>query len=190
MRRMALMWDPESERLTDAEVETEPARLRLAVDEQAGNRVQLVADVGPDRPDLGVVAEPRADVVAQIVEVEVPRLRPDVAAIEEEHRPEVPPHRHADLGREVHEAVATDREPRPGEGRDVLASPAAQVGCAAEEVTLVEGDADLDGGELVAGHRAADRIDRTGSGTDGEHGRPDGAIGAALAGDLVVVVVP
>ena len=62
----------ESEGLADAEVEPEPAGLRLAIDHQPGNRVQLIAEIGAERADRRVVANARTDVVAQIVEIEVP----------------------------------------------------------------------------------------------------------------------
>src|SRR5262245_65061244 len=40
-----------SERLADAEVDPPSARLRLAVDDQPGNRVELIAPVETDRTD-------------------------------------------------------------------------------------------------------------------------------------------
>ena len=62
------------ERLADAEVEAEGARLLLAVDHQARE-----SDSAGSRRRRGsgrsvFVAKPRADVVAQVVQVEVPRL--------------------------------------------------------------------------------------------------------------------
>ena len=52
--------DLTSERLTDAEVHAPAPLLRLAVDEQALDRIQLVADVEARRTDRRQVAEARA----------------------------------------------------------------------------------------------------------------------------------
>ena len=83
--------------------------LLFAVHEQARNRVELPADVEANGTDRRVVAQTRPHVVAQVVQVEVPRVGPDVAAVEEQHGGEVADEREPDLGREVHEAVAADR---------------------------------------------------------------------------------
>ena len=60
-----------SERLSNAEVDADAALLRFAVDQQAFDRVELVADVEARRPDGRLVAEARTNGVAQIAEVEV-----------------------------------------------------------------------------------------------------------------------
>ena len=50
------------------------AALRRCVDEQARDRIQLVADVHADGPDRRVVAQPRPDVVAKIVQSQIRQL--------------------------------------------------------------------------------------------------------------------
>jgi hypothetical protein len=45
-------------RTTADEVHPEVARLRLAVHEQTRNRIQLIAEVDPNRSDLGVARSP------------------------------------------------------------------------------------------------------------------------------------
>ena len=61
-----------SEGLPDAEVHAEAPLLRLAVDEQPLDRIQLIADVEARRTDRRLVAEPGPDGVSQIAEVDVP----------------------------------------------------------------------------------------------------------------------
>ena len=58
--------------------------LGLAVDEQPGDRIELVAEIDADRADRRQVAQARTDVVAQVVQVEVPRVVPDVAGVGEQ----------------------------------------------------------------------------------------------------------
>src|SRR3954452_17574766 len=85
------------ERLADGEVEPVVPRLGLPVDQQTRNRVQLEAHVGADRTDGGEIADAGTDVVAQVAQVQVPGVVPDVARIGEEDRAQVAPHRRAQL---------------------------------------------------------------------------------------------
>src|ERR1051326_1663725 len=126
-----------SEGLPDGEVEPELPGLGFTVDDQARNRIQLVAEVRPQRSDWRHVAETRADVVAQLIEIEVPRVLPDVAGVGEEHRAEAAAQRHAQLGRALEHRVAADREPGE-ERRDFESPPAAQARGAAEEIAAEE----------------------------------------------------
>src|SRR5262249_5180358 len=66
-----------------------PPRLRLAVDLQSRNRIQLPAEVEADRPDGRLIAQPRSDGVPQVAKVESHRVRPDVATVEEQHHTEI-----------------------------------------------------------------------------------------------------
>ena len=80
---------------------------------QARYRIELPADVEPERTDRRVVAQAGADVVAQVVQVEVPGIGPDVAPVDEQHAAEVACERKPEFGREVQEGVAADRQSHP-----------------------------------------------------------------------------
>src|SRR5262245_36070050 len=71
------------ERLSDAEVQAEPALLGFSVDEQPLDGRELIADVHPKRSDRRQVPEARTHGIAQIREVDVPGCDPDVAVVEE-----------------------------------------------------------------------------------------------------------
>src|SRR5689334_509698 len=115
-----------------------PAGLRLAVDLQAGNRIQLIAEVEADRSDRRLVAEPGADRVAEIAQHEAHRLRPDVAAVEEQDAAEIAVQPRAQLLAEREHAVAADREPRFAQRAHLEASPSTDARGAAEEIALGE----------------------------------------------------
>src|SRR5262249_43927077 len=100
------------ERLSDAEVNPETPRLLLTVHQQTRDGIQLISEVGADGTDACVVARARADVVPQIVQVEVPGVGPDVAGVDEEHGAEVAMNRHPQLRRHVGERAAADRQTR------------------------------------------------------------------------------
>ena len=72
MRLMSVI----SERLTDAEVHSPTALLRLAVDEQTGNGIQLIAVVEPDGPDRRLVTKPRSMAYPERVHRDGPRVAP------------------------------------------------------------------------------------------------------------------
>src|SRR6266850_4064740 len=78
-----------SKRLTDAEVNPPPARLRLAVHQQGGNRIELVAHVEAHGADRRLIAKPGTHRVAQVVQLEAQRVRPHVAAVEKQDASEV-----------------------------------------------------------------------------------------------------
>src|SRR5688500_8723702 len=107
-RRRCLVIGPPSERLPDAEVEPDPPRLLLAVDQKPGDRIQLVTDIQAERSDRRLVAQPRTDVVTEIALVDVPRVRPDVARVEEYYRAEVAADGRSHLVRRVQERRAAD----------------------------------------------------------------------------------
>src|SRR5215813_9925026 len=73
-------------RLADAEMHTPPACLRIAVHQQPGNRVELVADVETKRADGCRVPESGADSVTEVAQVDGPAIRPDVTGVVEHHR--------------------------------------------------------------------------------------------------------
>src|SRR5262249_28571401 len=100
-----------SEGLTDAEVNAEVTGLRFTVHDEPGNLIQLEPDVETHRSDRRVVAEAGPDVVLKVVEIEVPRVRPDVAAVEEDDARQVPPDRRTELGRKEQHRLPADRIP-------------------------------------------------------------------------------
>src|SRR5260370_40481961 len=63
--------------LSNREVEAEASSLRLAVHQQPGQRIELVAEVHADRTDRRQVAQAGARAVAQVVEGQVPGGGPD-----------------------------------------------------------------------------------------------------------------
>src|SRR6185503_17458370 len=74
--RKRLVYDitaPASECLPDAEVHPEAALLRLPVDEQSVDRIQLIADVEPRRTDRRLIAEAWTHRPSQIGGVDVAR---------------------------------------------------------------------------------------------------------------------
>src|SRR5687768_3173539 len=87
------------ERLADAEMQADPPLLRLSVHEQALDRVQLVADVQARGANGRHVTQPGTGGVLQVAGVDAPRVGPDVAVIEERHRPELAEQRDAYLRR-------------------------------------------------------------------------------------------
>src|SRR3954463_5847827 len=72
-----------SERLADAQVDAPPPALGHTVDEKPVDRCQLVAEVGANRTDPGVVSKARPDIPEKIAEEDLPRPRPDVAGVHE-----------------------------------------------------------------------------------------------------------
>src|SRR5215475_4089828 len=127
-----------SERLTDAEVDPPSPRLRLAVDDQTRNRIELIAPVEADGANRRLIAEARADVVPEIVETDPPRFRPHVARIEECDGAEITFEMGPQFGRKEEQAVAANRLPGRAERADLEASPAAKSGRTAQEVLLRE----------------------------------------------------
>ena len=77
---------------------TPAARLGLPVHEQTVDAIQLITDVDSDRSDWRFVAQARADVVPEVVHVDVPRGRPDVARVHEGNRAQVAPDGRAQFG--------------------------------------------------------------------------------------------
>src|SRR5690606_31633268 len=90
-----------SEGLTDAQVQPPSTRLRLAVDEQAVDRRQLHADVGPDDADGRRVADARACARPQAVDGRIETPAPDIARVNERDRAQRPTDRHPQLERSV-----------------------------------------------------------------------------------------
>src|SRR4051812_3068436 len=70
---------PVLESLPDAEVHAPVTLLRFAVHLQVLDGCELVAEVDARRADWGEVPQARSGGVAQVAEVEVPRIEPDVA---------------------------------------------------------------------------------------------------------------
>src|SRR5262245_37110653 len=99
----------QSIRLTDAEMQPPPARLRAAVHEQTVDWIQLPADVETDGPDRRLIAESRPHRVAEIAEANAAGFGPDVAGVEERHHPELAAQRRAQFFAEREHAVAADR---------------------------------------------------------------------------------
>src|SRR5438445_298113 len=64
--------NPQSERLSDAEVNPPTPRFGLAVHGQSRNAVQLITEVEADRADRCLVAKARADGVPEIAELDAP----------------------------------------------------------------------------------------------------------------------
>src|SRR5580765_2421132 len=120
-------------------MQTVAPRLWTAVDEQTRNRIQLIAEVEPNRADRRVIPEPWTDVVPQIGQIDPERLAPHVAAIQEQHDPEVAVEGRAQFLAELEHAVAADRKP-PGERAHFEAAPAAEARRTAEEKLLGKRD--------------------------------------------------
>src|SRR5579862_551238 len=99
------------ERLSDGEMDTELARLRIPVHDQARYGIELVADVHTDRPDRRQIAYAGTHVVTDIAECQRPRIEPDVAGISEDNARQVAPQRRAQLERALEFRQAADGEP-------------------------------------------------------------------------------
>src|SRR5690606_3497487 len=121
------------ERLADAEVDAPAPLLRLAVHEQIRDRVHLIAEIDTSRADRRQVSKPRTHRHAQIAEIEVPRLRPDVAVVDEADGADPVGDRHAHLARPFEHREAADREAEAAQRAHLVASPAADARGAAEE---------------------------------------------------------
>src|SRR5437868_15549781 len=112
---------------------TPAPRLRVAVDHESGNRIELVADVEAERADRRLVAEAGADRVPQVVELQAPAVRPDVARVEEEHGAEAAADARARFGAVLEHAVAANRQARIAERAELVAAPPAHARRASEE---------------------------------------------------------
>src|SRR6266699_420255 len=77
--------------LTDTEVDPPSPLLRLAVDKETVDWIQLVTDVEADGTDWRLIAKAGPDRVAQIAKGEAARQRPHITAIEEQHAAKFPP---------------------------------------------------------------------------------------------------
>src|SRR5689334_7748999 len=113
------------------------AEILLAVDDQPGNRIELVPEIEADRPDRRLVAEPGPDGVPEIPEVDRPRISPDVARVEEQHAAKVAAQRRAQLLAPREHAVAAERQ-SVLERADLVAAPSANARRAAEEEAFRE----------------------------------------------------
>src|SRR2546426_11178517 len=121
------------ERLADAEMDAPAACLRRAVHEQTRKRIELVAEVEPERPDWRLVAEPGANRVAKLAELEAEGFGPHITGVEEQHAaPGAAQHR-AELFADHEHAVAADRRSRSTERAHFVAPPPANAGRAAEK---------------------------------------------------------
>src|SRR5438552_19096047 len=98
-----------SVRLPDAEVESPPPLLRLSVDQETWNRVQLIADVEADRTDRRLVSQPGTDGVTETAHTQPARIRPYVPAIHPQHAAPCPTKHLADMLTEPHHPAAADR---------------------------------------------------------------------------------
>src|SRR5580704_15435 len=97
--------------LADAELNAPAMRLGLTVHQQARNRIELVAEVETYRTDRRLIPEPRSDRIAEVVQPDVPAVRPDVSAVEEQHRAEVASDNRARFRTEREQAVASNGQP-------------------------------------------------------------------------------
>src|SRR3954467_13029603 len=143
-----------SERLADADVGAPVSSLGLALHEEPGDGVQLVADVEPHRADGGVVAKTWAHGEAEAARIQVPGVAADAARVDEGDGAQLGAERHAHLARRLDDAEAADRLARVGQGAQLVAAPAANAGRAAEEVALEERHRDVDGLGRVDGRAA------------------------------------
>src|SRR5262245_27490360 len=103
------------EGLAHAEVDPPPPRLRLAVDQQVGDRVHLIAEIKAQRSYRRHIAEPWSYRVAQITDVEIPRVGPHVAEIDERNGAEPSLHRHPRFQRTVEHREPADRKAEAAE---------------------------------------------------------------------------
>src|SRR5581483_5914290 len=90
-----------------------------------------------------LIPQPGADGVTQIAELKAPRVRPDVAAIQEQHAAEVSADWRTQFGRQREHAVAANRQSRLAERTHVVPAPAANRRRTAEEVLSRERDVRL-----------------------------------------------
>ena len=105
---------------------------------ELGDGIELVAEVEADRADRRLIAQARADRVAQIAEVHAPRVGPHVAAVEKQHGAQFAAQLRAQLLAERQHAVAADRQPRVAERADFVPPPSANAGRPAEKILLRE----------------------------------------------------
>src|SRR3990167_369087 len=112
--------------LPDAEVDAPAAWLRLGVDTELGNGIELVAGVEAYRADRRLIPQTRSDRVAQIAEVHAPRAGPHVAAVEKEYGAQPAAELGAQLRAERQHAVAANRQARIAERADLVPPPSAK----------------------------------------------------------------
>src|SRR5262245_27380137 len=102
------------------------ALLRFAVHVEIRDRIELEPDVDPYWSDWRHVPQPGAHVIAQITEVEIPRVGPDVAVVEKQYRAELTSQGHTHLRRTLDHGVAADRQAVFGERTDLEPAPPSQ----------------------------------------------------------------
>src|SRR5712692_1509745 len=99
-----------SERLSDSEMHAPAPGLWRAVDEQPGDRIELVAKVESNRTDRCLIPQSRTDGIAQIVQPDSPGASPHVPRIKEQDPAEIAVQRRAQLRAERQRAVAANRQ--------------------------------------------------------------------------------
>src|SRR5262245_53345554 len=115
-----------SERLSNAEVHAPAARLRLAVDDQSLDGVELVPQVHANRTDGRAIAEPRPRRHAEVAELELPGTLPHVSCVEECDDAQFARRVRPQFGAPLQHAESAERLSRIAERAHLEAAPAAQ----------------------------------------------------------------
>ena len=116
---------------------------RLAIDDEIGNRIQLIAEVESQGSHRRPVAQTGPHVIPQVVQPDVAGVRPDVAAIDEQHAAQFLEQVRAQLDARREHAVPAQRQAGIAERTDLVSAPAAKAGRPAEKVLLRERHVDV-----------------------------------------------
>src|SRR5688572_33306542 len=116
---------PRLERLADAEVCSPLPLLRITLEDESFDRVELHTDVQSHRTNRCVVSNARAYGPAQRPELHLPRTLPHVAAVHEQHASKFAANTEPCLRRHLHHRPAADRLTRRCERTDLIPAPAA-----------------------------------------------------------------
>src|SRR5665213_3771634 len=99
------------------------ARLGLAVHEQAGDVVELVAEVESNRANGRLIPKAGADVIPQIAEVHRRAVGPYISGVGEDHTAEISADHGAHFLAHGDQTVAAERNPRVADRAHLVASP-------------------------------------------------------------------
>src|SRR5262245_9369777 len=164
-----------SERLTNAEMHAPGALLQLAIHPEIGDWIELESDVHAQGAHWRHVAKAGTDVVAQVVQIEIPRSQPGVPQVEKRHRGDLVRQREAHFGRPFEHGETANGKPERACRPYLVPAPPAKALRAAQKITLPEWHVGLQITQRISRANAetigAERVNCARAHTIGEHHR-------------------
>src|SRR5258706_2682498 len=137
-----MSWDRSRalEGLADAEVHAPLALLRVAVDHEAGNGVELLPEVDADRTNARVVAEARAGGPAQAARSRFQRLGPRISTVDKHNATQPSSHKESAFAGHLHHGSSANGLTVRTQWADLIPAPAPNTRRPADEIPLEEPD--------------------------------------------------